>query len=122
MPPTPIPVILLKTRSTPHDAYLEYFSSSKSTDLPFQPIFVPVLEHRKHVQNLQEVKEMLRSGQLSEKYGGMIFTSQRAVEGWADVVSEIEREREMLEGSNVKRTREAEEVDGGMVCCSLSSK
>jgi uroporphyrinogen-III synthase len=76
------PILLLKTRSTPNDAYSDLFS------LPsYNPTFVPVLEHRYSISNLSQVRDLLRDG-ASKKYGGFIFTSQRAVEGFAKVVQE----------------------------------
>ena len=84
-----IPVLLLKTRSTPADSYEEYFSSK-----PFTCTFVPVLEHRSNVQNLDYVRSLLAEGKLGRHsdalYGGLIFTSQRAVESFAKVVEEVE--------------------------------
>ncbi|OCT47925.1 uroporphyrinogen-III synthase [Cladophialophora carrionii] len=104
--PTTIPVLLLKTRSQPHDAYEEYFSDfrrgggggnatnngAEATPLVFLPEFVPVLEHRPNSENLARLVKLLSEGRLSEQYGGMIFTSQRAVEAWADVVKRVEGE------------------------------
>jgi uroporphyrinogen-III synthase len=91
-PPHRIPVVLLKTKSTPGDSYEECFSSE-----PFTPTFVPVLEHRPNVQNLDFIRSLLLGGKLGRdhnaKYGGMIFTSQRAVEGFARVVDEVEVNR-----------------------------
>ncbi|KAL6252340.1 uroporphyrinogen-III synthase [Rhinocladiella similis] len=105
--PSTIPVLLLKTRSSPHDAYEEYFSSSSTststtptpTPTPssdadggswaFQAHFVPVLEHRPNADNLEGLAELLKSGNLPDEYGGMIFTSQRAVEAWTDVVERV---------------------------------
>lgn len=81
MPP---PILLLKTQSTPHDNYADYFSARG-----YKPIFIPVLEHRFHDDNLARVKELVTSGELEEKYGGLIFTSQRAVEGFGRVLGEI---------------------------------
>src|SRR5437016_3808253 len=87
-----MPVILLKTKSTPDDSYEEYFSNEA-----FTPTFVPVLEHRPNGQNLDLVRSLLLDRKLSRdhdaKYGGMVFTSQRAVEGFAKVVDEIEASR-----------------------------
>ncbi|KIW11534.1 hypothetical protein PV08_10835 [Exophiala spinifera] len=108
--PSTIPVLLLKTRSSPYDAYEEYFASSSllptsSTPSPspsvadggsgtFQTHFIPVLEHRPNAPNLEGLAELLRSGNLQDKYGGMIFTSQRAVEAWTDVVQRVRIERD----------------------------
>ncbi|ETI25059.1 hypothetical protein G647_04429 [Cladophialophora carrionii CBS 160.54] len=103
---TTIPVLLLKTRSQPHDAYEEYFSDfrgrrgggnatnngAEASPLVFLPEFVPVLEHRPNSENSARLVKLLSEGRLSEQYGGMIFTSQRAVEAWADVVKRVEGE------------------------------
>ena len=87
--PTSIPVLLLKTKSMPADSYEEYFSTA-----PFRPVFVPVLEHRPNAPNLEQIKTMLLDRKIGRcegaRYGGMIFTSQRAVEGFAKLVEEIE--------------------------------
>jgi uroporphyrinogen-III synthase len=114
--PSPaIPVLLLKTQSQPHDSYHDYFSTSPSAQPPgdnenvssspssssatvttvtntprFQPLFVPVLEHHPNTRNLDMLQDLLRSEQLGQKYGGMIFTSQRAVEAWTEVVKRVE--------------------------------
>lgn len=79
-PPTPI--LLLKTPSIPYDAYSAHFSPPT-----FTSTFVPVLEHRYNTQNLSRVRDLLRNG-ITSTYGGLIFTSQRAVEGFAKVVQE----------------------------------
>jgi Uroporphyrinogen-III synthase HemD len=89
------PILLLKTKSMPNDSYEEYFSSSTSA---CTPIFIPVLEHRPNTANLRKVKDLLRDGELRRKYGGMIFTSQRAVEVFAQVVQELEGERMLEKG------------------------
>ena len=86
-----IPVFLLKTKSIPNDSYEEHFSTPDSL---FVPSFVPVLEHQPNEKNLQTVKALLRERRLNVQYGGMIFTSQRAVEGFARVVQELEQEQE----------------------------
>ncbi|KAI9869625.1 MAG: hypothetical protein M1830_005275, partial [Pleopsidium flavum] len=91
-----IPVLLLKTKSTPHDGYDEYFGASEH----FTPQFVPVLQHSYNGENLQKLKTLLTSGRIYEdgnesygvlqdgdsRYGGIIFTSQRAVEAFTQVV------------------------------------
>lgn len=86
-----IPILLLKTKSIPNDGYQEQFSSSKD-DLHFEPIFVPVLEHQLQDEGLNVVRGLLQSKSISiqegAKYGGMIFTSQRAVEAFAKLVEE----------------------------------
>ncbi|KAF7713643.1 Uncharacterized protein PECH_001115 [Penicillium ucsense] len=94
----PTPILLLKTRSSPHDGYHEYLSEE------FQPRFVPVLEHRVHGQNLERVRGLFASGAFAgedqgrgsswglgatgTRFGGMIFTSQRAVEAFALMIEE----------------------------------
>ncbi|KAL1956209.1 hypothetical protein VTO42DRAFT_7556 [Malbranchea cinnamomea] len=82
------PVFLLKTRSTPHDGYDEYFSSRAG----YAPSFIPVLEHKFNDTNLNIVRDLFVSGKICQKYGGLIFTSQRAVEGFARMMqAEVEQ-------------------------------
>lgn len=104
---SPTPILLLKTKSSPHDGYEEYFSTNDYT-----PSFIPVLEHRFHTENLASVRQLFASGAFntdttpitnngngngngtqetsarSKKYGGMIFTSQRAVEAFAKMIED----------------------------------
>lgn len=86
-----IPVLLLKTKSTPSDGYEEHFSAVKET-ASFEPTFVPVLEHKFLEEGQDVVKSLLRDKQIHQesgaKYGGLIFTSQRAVEAFARLVAE----------------------------------
>jgi uroporphyrinogen-III synthase len=84
-----IPILLLKTKSIPTDSYEEHFSASDSL---FVPSFIPVLEHQPNEESLRRIKSLLKERRLNEEYGGMIFTSQRAVEGFARIVGELERE------------------------------
>ncbi|KAI9837848.1 MAG: hypothetical protein M1819_006782 [Sarea resinae] len=136
---TAIPILLLKTKSSPTDAYEEYFSStilpaSNSTDglhagaaISFRPHFVPVLEHRFDDEALERVRQWLISGAFlgaagsvggldaghgdegeeerlgygdgngrkrNEQYGGLIFTSQRAVEAFTQVVEQLVAENQ----------------------------
>lgn len=84
-----IPILLLKTKSIPADSYEEYFATPA---LPFIPSFVPVLEHQPSEENLRRIKSLLRDRRLNQGHGGMIFTSQRAVEGFAKVVGDLEQE------------------------------
>lgn len=94
-----IPILLLKTRSQPDDTYEEHFSSptpagfEASNIHSFSPTFVPVLEHTRNAPALSHLGNLLRTGELKRKYGGIIFTSQRAVEAWADVVHAVESDR-----------------------------
>jgi hypothetical protein len=102
-PPPLTPLLLLKTRSLPSDPYFTHFSSPSST---FTPSFVPVLEHTPNEANLGRIKILLRERRLGNEFGGCIFTSQRAVEGFARVVGEVdaeeveEEERRGNEGGN----------------------
>jgi uroporphyrinogen-III synthase len=85
-----IPVLLLKTKSTPLDAYEQYFSAD-TRQWGFEPAFVPVLEHRFEESGLARVRTLLDGRLISGsdgKYGGLIFTSQRAVEATAKIVKE----------------------------------
>lgn len=86
------PILLLKTKSSPHDGYDDFFSANDYT-----PSFIPVLEHRFHTENLAHVRELFASGAFDSnasdnpngpKYGGIIFTSQRAVEGFAEMIDQ----------------------------------
>jgi uroporphyrinogen-III synthase len=85
-----IPVLLLKTKSIPNDGYEEHFLESGVYD----PVFVPVLEHKFDAEGLQAVNGLLARKLTTEdgdlKYGGMIFTSQRAVEAFAKIVTEFD--------------------------------
>ncbi|KAF3931833.1 hypothetical protein ABW19_dt0202451 [Dactylella cylindrospora] len=94
-PKKPTPILLLKTKSSPKDPYEELFSSSGD----FKPIFVPVLQHR-YIQQ-DEVKgyilqnevanaQAIRYGEEStSRFGGLIITSQRAVEALAAVLEDL---------------------------------
>lgn len=88
-----IPLFLLKTKSTPNDGYQERFSAVNG-ELQFAPTFVPVLEHQLLDEGLNVVRDLLKEKKIgfsnhdSIKYGGMIFTSQRAVEAFTKLVEE----------------------------------
>ncbi|KAL4910759.1 hypothetical protein BDW74DRAFT_172227 [Aspergillus multicolor] len=88
-PPAPRRILLLKTKSSPHDGYEEFFSSQES-----KPTFIPVLSHNFHTQNLSGIKGLLENGSLrpgpDRRYGGLIFTSQRAVEAFAEMVGGVD--------------------------------
>jgi len=93
-PPTNMstPILLLKTKSSPHDGYDDYFSANHYT-----PAFIPVLEHRFHTSNLAHIHSLFTSGAFTStsdhgpQYGGIIFTSQRAVEGFAQILDQHTR-------------------------------
>ncbi|KXJ90689.1 uroporphyrinogen synthase [Microdochium bolleyi] len=88
-----VPVLLLKTKSTPGDSYEDIFSSTKLAGHPgFQPIFVPVLQHQFLGDGMRQVRDLLGSRKIGNApdcaYGGLIFTSQRAVEAFATLVQD----------------------------------
>ncbi|MCJ1412097.1 hypothetical protein MMC19_006189 [Ptychographa xylographoides] len=107
----PIPVLLLKTRSTPTDAYFIHFSSptrysTYQQPRTYDPLFIPVLEHSFREDAKKEVREILLRGLRpqagGEKYGGIILTSQRAVEALERVLEDIARERDCVRAENEK--------------------
>ncbi|KAH7245905.1 tetrapyrrole biosynthesis, uroporphyrinogen III synthase [Fusarium tricinctum] len=87
-----IPILLLKTRSSPGDSYEDLFSESDANGLGFAPEFVPVLLHQFHDEGMKEVAALLRERRIGNKehhkYGGLIFTSQRAVEAFVKLVED----------------------------------
>ncbi|CAK7245906.1 MAG: uroporphyrinogen-III synthase [Sporothrix thermara] len=94
--PPPIPVFLLKTKSSPTDAYEDLLAASNDAG-SFAPIFVPVLEHCFVKDGVAQVKDLLVRRQITNgrlqsstggQYGGMIFTSQRAVEAFGEIVKQ----------------------------------
>ncbi len=94
--PEKIPILLLKTKSAPKDTYEEYLSSLDNHH--YAPLFVPVLEHRFDQQVLNQLrKQILNNSFASDRngnrtnYGAIIFTSQRAVEAFTQVVEEIRK-------------------------------
>ncbi|KAF2273949.1 tetrapyrrole biosynthesis, uroporphyrinogen III synthase [Westerdykella ornata] len=87
------PILLLKTRSTPTDRYEDYFAAD------FDPIFLPVLEHHGKEDALARVRQEITEGaflheskQGLNKYGAIIFTSQRAVEAFAKIIEDLRKE------------------------------
>ncbi|UNI17356.1 Uroporphyrinogen-III synthase [Purpureocillium takamizusanense] len=90
-----IPVLLLKTKSTPGDSYQELLSTAHrgaTHDLAFEPHFVPVLLHRFDDNGTGRLQGLLERRSIGSSpgcdYGGLIFTSQRAVEAFAQVVQD----------------------------------
>lgn len=87
---SPTPVLLLKTRSFPTDSYHDLLSSSLAAALSVR--FVPVLQHTFHEPGVERLRYLLLrrlvGAQSSCSYGGLVFTSQRAVEAFANVVEE----------------------------------
>ncbi|KAJ4412024.1 hypothetical protein N0V82_008903 [Gnomoniopsis sp. IMI 355080] len=86
-----IPILLLKTKSTPGDAYQDTFAQSQC-GLCFDPFFVPVLEHTFDKKGMTNVDSILKSKQIGDhpdsSYGGLVFTSQRAVEAFTKLVQD----------------------------------
>ncbi|KAF6801229.1 uroporphyrinogen-III synthase [Colletotrichum musicola] len=84
-----VPVLLLKTKSTPGDSYEDLFSC-RQNEHAFEPTFVPVLHHNFHEPGMTKLREVLHRRALhggpDASYGGLIFTSQRAVEAFAKLV------------------------------------
>ncbi|KAJ6440883.1 uroporphyrinogen-III synthase [Purpureocillium lavendulum] len=89
-----VPVLLLKTKSTPGDAYQEILSTTRGGggNLAFAPRFVPVLRHKFEDKGTHRLHDLLRRRRIGSSsgcdYGGLIFTSQRAVEAFAQVVQD----------------------------------
>lgn len=104
-----IPVLLLKTKSTPHDGYEEYFEALEQGS--YVPVFVPVLEHKFNGTALVQIKQWIeygcfarshKAGSMDSHFGGLIFTSQRAVEAFHHIVEEL-RTAEKEDGQLVSR-------------------
>lgn len=99
-----VPVYLLKTKSYPTDAYEDYFSKLKNGK--YNPVFAPVLEHMFRDDALRTLRRSAErfafaggseatarqkaTNNPAKKYGGMIFTSQRAVDAFATVVAKLD--------------------------------
>ncbi|KAI7247849.1 hypothetical protein KC352_g13613, partial [Hortaea werneckii] len=100
------PVYLLKTKSSPSDSYEEYFENGDG--LQYKPIFVPVLEHQFRDDALRNLKRSAErfafaggspenpaklrkaTNNPAKRFGGIIFTSQRAVDAFATVVMKLD--------------------------------
>ncbi|OHF04365.1 uroporphyrinogen-III synthase [Colletotrichum orchidophilum] len=86
-----VPVLLLKTKSTPGDSY-EDLLSREHDGYAFEPAFVPVLQHTFQEPGMTTVQDVLQRRGINNgidcSYGGLIFTSQRAVEAFASLVDE----------------------------------
>ncbi|KAJ8113363.1 hypothetical protein OPT61_g4501 [Boeremia exigua] len=92
-----IPILLLKTKSVPTDTYEELFSTCDNYS--YAPAFVPVLEHRFKQDALDNVRQHIINRGLVPRahnglgtYGALIFTSQRAVEAFNEVVEDIRKD------------------------------
>lgn len=102
-----IPVYLLKTKSYPTDAYEEYFD--KLEDGKYKPVFVPVLEHMFRDDALRTLRRSAErfafaggseadarrkaTNNPAKKYGGIVFTSQRAVDAFATVIAKLDPDK-----------------------------
>ncbi|GAB7348357.1 hypothetical protein MBLNU459_g6799t1 [Dothideomycetes sp. NU459] len=97
---SPVPVLLLKTKSVPADKYEETFNGA---DGHYRASFVPVLDHRfKQDSVLWFERTVLNHGfshatkvdgagaHDTSYFGGIIFTSQRAVEAFASIVEPLD--------------------------------
>jgi uroporphyrinogen-III synthase len=99
------PVYLLKTRSSPADAYEEYFDKLDANGR-FKPIFVPVLDHIYRDDALRTLRRFAErfafaggseadarrkaTNNPAKKYGGIVFTSQRAVDAFSIVIAKLD--------------------------------
>lgn len=94
-----MPILLLKTKSTPGDSYEDLFSQSQG-GISFVPSFVPVLEHCFDEAGMTRVRSILQSRMVGKHfgaaYGGLIFTSQRAVEAFTHIVQDGSGEKTIL--------------------------
>ncbi|KAF2005913.1 tetrapyrrole biosynthesis, uroporphyrinogen III synthase [Amniculicola lignicola CBS 123094] len=92
-----VPLLLLKTKSAPADGYEEFFNTFEHGR--YRPAFVPVLEHRFKQDALEHVRHCITGGgfvpgpeSTLARYGAMIFTSQRAVEAFSEIIESIKQE------------------------------
>ncbi|KAL2163687.1 hypothetical protein VTH06DRAFT_5745 [Thermothelomyces fergusii] len=85
------PILFLKTKSSPDDAYEEFFTSPPHGP-SYEPSFVPVLKHQFDEAGMSMLRNVLQSRSIGTRagstYGGLIFTSQRAVEAFTRLVEE----------------------------------
>ena len=102
-----IPVYLLKTKSSPTDAYEEYFEQLDNSK--YKPVFVPVLDHIFRDDALRTLRRSAErfafaggseadarrkaTNNPAKKYGGIVFTSQRAVDAFATVVMKLDPDK-----------------------------
>lgn len=89
-----VPVLLLKTKSSPGDGYDDILSQPRD-GRSFEPCFVPVLEHCFDPDGVAAVESILRSQKIGSEapIGGLIFTSQRAVEAFTQIVHDGQRKQ-----------------------------
>lgn len=85
-----IPILFLKNRSQPDEQYHDHFISSCLADAAFEPIFIPVLRHTQlNLDVLEKVLATKFDADSDTSYGGLIITSQRAVEVLSTVLLRI---------------------------------
>lgn len=86
-----MPVFLLKDKYEDDDPYVKHFAESKGIP-KLEPIFVPVLEHQFIETEVEKFRDILYENQIGKqensRYGGLIFTSRRAVEAFMQLVVE----------------------------------
>lgn len=106
-PKKSIDVVLLKTKSTPADNYEDYFRSLTTYNYTYTPTFIPVLEHRFRESALHQVRTAITSRAFSTSksttapYGGLIFTSQRAVEAFTHVIEALRADPSLIDLTTV---------------------
>ncbi|TKA23128.1 hypothetical protein B0A50_07158 [Salinomyces thailandicus] len=99
------PVYLLKTKSSPSDAYEEHFNSLENGK--YKAVFVPVLEHQFRDDTLRNLKRSAErfafaggspenpaklrkaTNNPAKRFSGAVFTSQRAVDAFGSVVGKL---------------------------------
>ncbi|TQS35311.1 hypothetical protein Golomagni_04274 [Golovinomyces magnicellulatus] len=83
-------IIFLKSKDEA-DEYQKQFSKIED-DIKYDLIFVPVVKHKFNESELKRLRKILHERkigkEINSKYGGLIFTSQRAVEAFALIVLE----------------------------------
>nr|POE96540.1 uroporphyrinogen-iii synthase [Quercus suber] len=98
------PVYLLKTKSAPTDGYEEHLENVGNGQ--YKPLFVPVLEHLFRDDALRTLRRSAErfafaggspadirrqaTHNPAKKYGGIIFTSQRAVDAFGTVITKLD--------------------------------
>lgn len=102
-----VPIYLLKTRSLPTDAYEDYFT--QLDDGRYKPVFVPVLEHMFRDDALRTLRRSAErfafaggseatarqkaTNNPAKRYGGLVFSSQRAVDAFATVIAKLDPDK-----------------------------
>ncbi|KAI8298630.1 hypothetical protein K4K61_011443 [Colletotrichum sp. SAR11_59] len=102
-PSAKVSVLLLKTKSTPGDSYEDLFSRQHS-GYEFESTFVPVLHHSLQDAGMTLIRDVLNRRAIGTKtsvaYGGLIFTSQRAVEAFTKLIDEKKGESTLVFGEH----------------------